>query len=258
MSGYATINGASKELTAGFATIGGAWKTISKGWVTKNGVWKQILSSGLPLSSLPEGALVAINESGSPVLFYLAKHDYESGLNGAGRTLFVRKDCYDKRKWNSKLENAYASSTIDSWLNGDYKALLDQKVQSEIGTTVFYYTPSQKDNDVTTLERSIFMLSTTELGKQGGDANAEGLALPIANTLQILPVSSLSASQWTRSPSKGNYAKVFVITYSSFGTVSASMTDCSSEKLSRPCFTLPSTATVNPQPNADGSYTLTI
>ena len=42
MSGYATINGASKELTAGFATIGGAWKTISKGWVTKYGVWKQI------------------------------------------------------------------------------------------------------------------------------------------------------------------------------------------------------------------------
>ena len=63
MSGYATINGASKELTAGFATIGGAWKKLSKGWVTKDGVWKQILSSRLPLSSLPEGSLVAINES---------------------------------------------------------------------------------------------------------------------------------------------------------------------------------------------------
>ena len=27
---------------------------------------------------------------------------------------------------------------------------------------------------------------------------------------------------------------------------------------SRPCFTLPSDATINPEPNADGSYTLTI
>lgn len=36
-----------------------------------------LMNSGLPLSDLPEGSLVAINESGSPVLFYLAKHDYE-------------------------------------------------------------------------------------------------------------------------------------------------------------------------------------
>lgn len=43
-----------------------------------------LMNSGLPLSDLPEGSLVAINERGSPVLFYLAKHDYESGLNGAG------------------------------------------------------------------------------------------------------------------------------------------------------------------------------
>ena len=68
-----------------------------------------LMNSGLPLSSLPESSLVAITESGSPVLFSLAKHDYESGLNGAGLTLLVRKDCYDTRVWHSSNNNAHAS-----------------------------------------------------------------------------------------------------------------------------------------------------
>lgn len=53
------------------------------------------LATGTPLSDIPEGTLVKINESGSPVEFYVAKHDYETGLNGAGRTLLVRRYCYD-------------------------------------------------------------------------------------------------------------------------------------------------------------------
>ncbi len=34
------------------------------------------------LSTFAEGSIVKINESGSPVEFYVAKHDYESALNG--------------------------------------------------------------------------------------------------------------------------------------------------------------------------------
>ena len=80
-----------------------------------------LMNSGLPLSDLPEGFLVAKNESGSPVLFYLAKNDYESGLNGAGRTLFVRKDCYDERKWNSNNANFTLPSdaTVNPTQNAD-------------------------------------------------------------------------------------------------------------------------------------------
>ena len=61
--------------------------------------------------------------------FYVAKHDYESELNGAGRTLLVRKDCYDNRQWNSVKENAYGASSIDIWLNNGYMDLLDPKVK---------------------------------------------------------------------------------------------------------------------------------
>ena len=42
---------------------------------------------GIAIGNLDEGAIITLNENGSPVEFYVAKQDYESGLNGAGRTL---------------------------------------------------------------------------------------------------------------------------------------------------------------------------
>ena len=122
-----------------------------------------LMNSGLSLSDLPEGSLAAIDESGSPVLFYLAKHDYESGLNGAGRTMFVRKDCYDERKWNSNnakwvVIDAGLAGTIDNpilaargmeYEHGKYyldpedgKTYLCKRL-NETGTIVLYYLPHE-------------------------------------------------------------------------------------------------------------------
>ena len=42
---------------------------------------------GTSIVNLDEGAIITLNENASPVEFYVAKQDYESGLNGAGRTL---------------------------------------------------------------------------------------------------------------------------------------------------------------------------
>lgn len=56
-----------------------------------------IVESGTAIGDLDEGAIIKLNESGAPVEFYVAKHDYEPDLNGAGRTLVVRKDVYDQR-----------------------------------------------------------------------------------------------------------------------------------------------------------------
>ena len=42
---------------------------------------------GTSIGNLDEGAIITLNESGNPMGFYVAKQDYESGLNGAGRTL---------------------------------------------------------------------------------------------------------------------------------------------------------------------------
>ena len=137
------------------------------------------------LGDLAEGTIVTLNENGSPVEFYIAKHNYELELNVEPRTLLVRKNCYnDARQWHTSKVNAYASSTIDTWLNNEYKTFLDSNIQEAIGSTYFYYTPGEGSNTVKTLSRSIFILSVTEIGLKASYANIEGAALPISNLLK--------------------------------------------------------------------------
>lgn len=201
--------------------------------------------SGIPLSDYAEGDIIKLNESGSPVEFYVAKHDYESGLNGAGRTLVVRKDTYDDRVWDSGNVNAYASSDLDSWFNSTYKNMLDADIRSPIGTTKIRYTPGNGNNTVGTLERAIFALSLTELGQSHSYANTEGSALPIASTLRIAYRNGSPTIQWTRSPR--TYYTSVAWGLRSNGDIS--YYSCADTFGSRPAFTLPSTLLFNPDTN---------
>lgn len=203
--------------------------------------------SGKMLGDYAEGDIVLLNESGSPVEFYVAKHDYESGLNGAGRTLLVRKGGYDKRSWNSTAVNAYATSDIDAWLNVGYKDLLDSNVQKAIATTKFYYTPGNGTNSVSTLERSAFLLSLAELAASTNYANAEGSALPIANTLKTVYYNGSVVYQLTRTPRTYGNGSAFGVNGAAvlyFGYNSKDNT------CSRPCFSLPVDALFDPTTNA--------
>lgn len=193
--------------------------------------------SGTMLSDIEEGELVKLNENGSPVDFYVAKHDYEPDLNGAGRTLLVRKDCYDNRAWDAEYVNAYASSDIDAWFNGDYKNLLDPSIQTAIGATKFYYTPGNGNTTVSTLERAVFSLSLTEMGESHSYANVEGSAFPIASTLRIAYQGGSATTQWTRSPYTNNTLRAWRL--DSYGGFTFS--GCNKSYGSRPAFALPST-----------------
>lgn len=213
------------------------------------------LGGGIPLSDLPVGSILKILEGGVLTDFYVSKHNYESGLNGAGRTLLVRKDCYDMRQWHSSGVSTYASSTIDSWLNGGYKPLFSSKIQAAIGTTSFYYTPSNRNTTVGTLSRAVFLLSLTELGKSYPSyANVEGSALPIASTLQIAYLNGSAVAQWTRSPYAKSTDNGYAFYLKSNGEAISS--GCAANWGSRPAFTLPAEAPC--KPNADGSFTLSI
>ena len=196
---------------------------------------------GTEISTLEVGTLVKINENGAPVEFYVAKHDYESSLNGSGRTLVVRKDCYDNRVWDSGNVNAYASSNLDSWFNSTYKNMLDADIRSLIGTTKIRYTPGNGNWTVGTLERAVFALSATELGQSASWFNVEGSALPIASTLQVAHLNGSTNTQWTRSPrmSVTNLA-AFLDSYGG-----ALDNRCYTSHGSRSAFTLPSTALVD-------------
>lgn len=204
------------------------------------------------------GSIVKLKENGVLVDFYVAKHDYENGLNGSGRTLVVRKDCYDTRQWHTSNVNAYATSAIDTWLNSTYKNLLDADIRGVIGTTKIKYTPGNGNTTVGTLERAIFLLSVTELGRSASYANTEGTALSIASSLQIAYLNGSAVVQWTRSPNTNNAS--YACCLSTSGYVNGS--SCGNTYGSRPAFTLPSTlsvsddgsVSVNTAPTISGSY----
>lgn len=204
------------------------------------------------------GSIVKLKENGVLVDFYVAKHDYENGLNGSGRTLVVRKDCYDTRQWHTSNVNAYATSAIDTWLNSTYKNLLDADIRGVIGTTKIKYTPGNGNTTVGTLERAIFLLSVTELGKSASYANTEGTALSIASSLQIAYLNGSAVVQWTRSPDTNVTGNAYYL--STNGNVYNG--SCSNTNGSRPAFTLPSTlsvsddgsVSVNTAPTISGSY----
>ena len=240
---YFGVNNKARKVTKGYVGVGGKARLF----------WETVIS--MPLSELPERAIVNVNENGTKTPFYLAKHDYESGLNGAGRDLYVRKDCYDARAWSTG-NNAYANSSLDTWFNGDYKALFDEKIQEAMGTTTFYYTPGGNGASMTvsTLARSVFALSTAELALSNTYLNAEGSALPIASTSQIAYLDGSAYSQWTRSPKIDEYTRAGCV--NNYGR--SNYDYVYNAVGARPCFTLPSTMLVGATPNADGSYNLLI
>ena len=204
------------------------------------------------------GSIVKLKENGVLVDFYVAKHDYENGLNGSGRTLVVRKDCYDTRQWHTSNVNAYATSAIDTWLNSTYKNLLDADIRGVIGTTKIKYTPGNGNTTVGTLERAIFLLSVTELGRSASYANTEGTALSIASSLQIAYLNGAAVVQWTRSPDTNDTSFAYYL--DTIGGVNNGV--CRNTRGSRPAFTLPSTlsvsddgsVSVNTAPTISGSY----
>ena len=194
------------------------------------------------LGNKSTGSIIKLKENGTLVDFYVAKHDYESSLNGAGRTLVVRKDCYDNRVWDNGNVNAYASSDLDSWFNSTYKNMLDADIRSLIGTTKIRYTPGNGNWTVGTLERAVFALSATELGQSASWFNVEGSTLPIANTLKIAYLNGNANTQWTRSPY--TYSTRIAVFLYSLGNVDDGL--CNGSGGSRPAFCLYESTLINP------------
>lgn len=194
-----------------------------------------------PLGDLVEGTLITIQESGVPVEFYVAKQNYEEGLNGKGRVLCVRKDIYVLREWNNTQNNSWVNSTIFSWLNETYKGVLSSNVQTLIDKTQYVYTPGGGNYTMSTRSDSIFLLSGWEFGEPFSDMNNEGTELPISQTLHTALYNGSAYGQWTRSPGKSGSTNAYAIYLFSF--LRAGL--CDNIYGARPCFTLPSTAFID-------------
>lgn len=122
------------------------------------------------LFDVAEGGTVLMDEGSSVAEFIVAKHDYESELNGAGRTLLIRKRYPALMNWDSSW-SAYAQSDINTWLNGEYLNTFSSAQKEAIGSTIFYYTPgftamdfSVGSSKMSTMSKAVFLPSAHEFG----------------------------------------------------------------------------------------------
>ena len=246
------ISGTAYDVKGGRELIGGTGYAKKKGRVLVDGTGYDIpFSSGIPLSTVALGDILMLNENGSPIPFYVCKHDYESGLNGAGRTLLVRKNCYAQYKYGADY-NTYAGSGTDVWLNNTWLKLLEADIQAAISKTKFYYTIGKGNNTVTTLQRAAFLLSTTEFGYTNSNMNTEGANLPISDKLRKATNDiGTYVAQWTRSPIANDSEGIYYmwVLNDSGNPAGKVVTDYGWE---RPAFTLPATFPVIQNP--DGTY----
>lgn len=168
--------------------------------------WIQKISRGTTLGDIELGTLVKLNVSGTPENFYVACHNYESGLNGNGLTLLVKKICAANIAFSASL-NTYANENLDSYLNDEFLQYFDSGIIGKIVSTKFYYTPGGTYKDVVVLQRKVFQPSSTEFGFSVYNTNTEGTALPIAETLR-----GIETAQWTRTPYLANNKYAISIT----------------------------------------------
>lgn len=183
------------------------------------------ITTSYNLFDIAEGNTVLMDEGGNVAEFIVAKHDYESELNGAGRTLLVRKHYAAIMAWDSTW-STYASSSVSDWLNDDYFNSFSYAQKQAINKTTIYYTPgfsgsycNSGSSKVSTMAESVFLLSNHEFGydTEGSDApnwttsspsykHNEGT--PLQNASEILKTmlasdmegSERGRSIWTRTP----------------------------------------------------------
>lgn len=241
------ISGTAYSVTGGRDLIGGTGYAKKKGRVLVNGTGYDIpFSSGIPLSTVALGDILMLNENGSPVPFYVCKHDYESGLNGAGRTLLVRKDCYEQiafSQWSTS--NLFPTSTVSDFLADTWFGLLESAIQGAAEQTKIYcYIDEYQTRRE--LTKNAFILSISELKGVGGDG--EPLDQAVRSLLAVAKLNGSNFQQWTRTPKE--YSSTDVYTLDTAGNVNEQY--CGNGNGVRPAFTLPGTFPVIQ--NQDGTY----
>lgn len=231
-----SVKGSASNISASYPVASG--NTVSAGDVVDvvNGEVKGF--AGKPLSSFAEKSIITLIEGGKPVEFYVVKHNYESSLNGAGRTLILRKDPYKQMEYNKNvMVNTYNNSTLDRWFNLEYLNLFSEKIKTAIGTTTIKWSAST--TAVSNLTKSVFALSVTEYNAHSDYedySQLEGTAVPNAEFYRKNPGDKYS---WTRTKNPDYDNKAFEVLPSYISCDSKQVDDTT--VWARPAFTLPNT-----------------
>lgn len=188
------INGTAYGITGGKCLVNGTAYSIKKGRTLIGGTGYDI-TFGTPLGSIQEGQVIQIHENGVAVDYFVARHNYEAGLNGNGGTLVFRKPSAGEVVWDSG-DASYSESEIDAWLNTTFLNHLSLGAINAIRATKIESAPVSSWL-ASVIERKIFLPSLLELGGSDHSAPLEGEMIPASSL--IIDNGEVASVFWTRS-----------------------------------------------------------
>lgn len=209
------------------------------------------------LSSKAIGSTIKLKVNGSAKDFIVVHQGKPSSVydDSCSGTWLLMKDIYENRQWHSSDTNDYANSTIHSYLNSTFLAMLDSNIQKAIKQVKLPYRKGSGTSTTVTsgsngLPAKIFLLSATEMsfnfsympsGEGAELAYFKGCADNSSDSKRVAYLNGSAASWWLRSPSC-NYSG-YALYVDSSGVWNYGY--CSSSIGIRPALILPSTLLVS-------------
>lgn len=209
------------------------------------------------LSSKAIGSTIKLKVNGSAKDFIVVHQGKPSSVydDSCSGTWLLMKDIYENRQWHSSDTNDYANSTIHSYLNSTFLAMLDSNIQKAIKQVKLPYRKGSGTSTTVTsgsngLPAKIFLLSATEMsfnfsympsGEGAELAYFKGCADNSSDSKRVAYLNGSTAGWWLRSPVCGSFNGALCVHSSgdwySYG--------CSNSGGIRPALILPSTLLVS-------------
>lgn len=209
------------------------------------------------LSSKAIGSTIKLKVNGSAKDFIVVHQGKPSSVydDSCSGTWLLMKDIYENRQWHSSDTNDYANSTIHSYLNSTFLAMLDSNIQKAIKQVKLPYRKGSGTSTTVTsgsngLPAKIFLLSATEMsfnfsympsGEGAELAYFKGCADNSSDSKRVAYLNGSAAGWWLRSPSCGYFG--LALDVNSSGDWGGGY--CSGSCGIRPALILPSTLLVS-------------
>ena len=209
------------------------------------------------LSSKAIGSTIKLKVNGSAKDFIVVHQGKPSSVydDSCSGTWLLMKDIYENRQWHSSDTNDYANSTIHSYLNSTFLAMLDSNIQKAIKQVKLPYRKGSGTSTTVTsgsngLPAKIFLLGATEMsfnfsympsGEGAELAYFKGCADNSSDSKRVAYLNGSSAHWWLRSPYCSGFDSALYVNSNG----DWSYDGCSSSDGIRPALILPSTLLVS-------------
>lgn len=146
------------------------------------------------------GSIIKIKINGTVTDFILTNLGApDSSYKNANGAWLTQKNIYKNQVFNSSNNQAYAKSSIKTWLENTYLNYIDSKLQLYILTPTLPITGGSSIG-ATTITTKVFLLSITETGATTESNDGSKLSYFSNDNSRIAYYNNSSSNWWTRSP----------------------------------------------------------